>query len=111
MVNTLLSEANGAMEIHWPSNTFASIWKLQWNKDCLTIDSDWSCVIGGTEKLLTMVGNLQLSRIEFIAEWKKLLVIVADALRQSGYTEAQIGEMRELKDVIAKIPSFGLLYR
>jgi hypothetical protein len=40
------------LEIHWVSNTFASIWRIKKNNSFLTINSEWKVVNGKVEKIL-----------------------------------------------------------
>lgn len=110
LVDAMLSEATGLRTIHWPSNTFASSWTVEWRGALVTIQATWSCVLGGTESLLNASGPVVLPVDEFVAEWKRPFELVARALREAGYSEHQIPRLAVLESVASRVRKHGRLY-
>lgn len=111
MLQTLLDNENGELEITWPSSDFSSRWFMSWEDDKLAINSSWNSVIGKTEEILNDLGILEIDKHAFIFEWKALLDKVICGLSESGYNGAKIEDIYRLRDMSAQIKSVGLLYR
>lgn len=111
LIDLMLSNECGKQTIHWPSNTFAATWRVEWSNEVATVSADWDCVLGETEPILKNRPTIVLQTVEFVAEWKRPLEVVADALTAAGYTPQQLVGMRRLRDLVEKIDHCGTLYR
>jgi hypothetical protein len=111
LCSDIIAAAEGYRRICWPSNTFAAVWDIRWGSDIVTVQTQWNRVVGGTEALLVARSCISIPREDFLAEWKRPLEIVADALRKAGYTQKQIPRVAFLDDIITKLPDHGHLYR
>jgi hypothetical protein len=111
MLQVLLDKQDGELDITWPSNDFGSRWIMCWQGDHLTIDAQWKCVIGKTESLLNSLGVLEVSKHEFICEWKPLLGMVINGLNKCGYNKSNMRDFKKLKDIYTRIDGTGLLYK
>lgn len=110
LVDRMLSEPNGTQTIAWPSNTFASTWRIEWNGDTTTVNADWLSVLGGVEHLLTDKSRIVVETGEFVSEWKRPLELITAALAGAGYG-ANLPGLDRLRAVAGKIARPGLLYR
>jgi hypothetical protein len=106
----ILSNAKGTRLIHWPSNTFAAVWKVVWASGVVSVEAQWNRVVGCTESILAGRPNISVPTQDFLAEWKGLLDVVRTALKIAGYTPEQITELYRLESVIARLPRYGSLY-
>ena len=111
MIERLTASSEGNWQLTWPSNEFAADWRFEWSGEQLRIRSTWHSVVGGTEEMLNQRSEIHLGRQEFLAEWKKLLLTVDDALSAAGYTEATLPRTANLKRAIADLGTIGKLYR
>ncbi|AUX36279.1 uncharacterized protein SOCE836_084860 [Sorangium cellulosum] len=102
---------HGTRLVHWPSNTFAAVWDIAWEPMVVSVEAQWSRVIGSTESILACRPRISISREDFLAEWKAPLDVVLVALETAGYTPKQIAELHRLKTVVAQLPQYGHLYR
>lgn len=99
-------------EVQWASNTFLSRWNLQWNaEDDLTIDAEWISIVGAPEDVLRKTGGIRIPKSQFVAEWKELIGRVLVVLTASGYNEAKVAGLAELRVLHDQIPHPGILYR
>ncbi len=110
MLRILLRQGAGRHTIDWPSNTFAATWNLEWSGQRLEIGSSWTCVRGGTESLLSENPHISVDLTSFIAEWKRVLELIAEALAAAGYTEDRISDIGVLRGVIDDLGEPGALY-
>jgi len=110
IVEKLLSSSEGRHEIHWASNSFASIWLLKWFGDELKIESTWSQVIGGTESILSERSNICVGRLEFVREWREVFGKLLGGLDDAGYDENSIPEMAKMRFLFQTIDRSGSLY-
>ncbi len=101
----------GRHTVHWPSSTFSAIWDMQWSSGILTIHSEWHCVLGSTEALLTGKPDVELPSDDFVAEWKRPLQFAERALTEAGYDVGEIRGLARLRTVLARCVRDGVLYR
>lgn len=111
MLNTLIDNDQGRFENHWPSNDFRSQWVMRWRDDELTITAKWEAVVGNTEAILNRTGPLNLSKLEFVREWKAVLERIIDGLDTCGYDVHAITAIADLKATHQRIDDYGVLYR
>src|SRR5438128_712566 len=52
IIQAIQTSAQGSHSVHWPSNTFAAIWNMQWDQGMIAVQSKWNCVLGETEAML-----------------------------------------------------------
>jgi hypothetical protein len=111
LCGNLLAATEGHRVIWWPSNTFAAVWDVKWCSNVVTIKAQWHRVVGGTEALLAAKPCISIPVDDFLAEWKRPLELVADALRGAGYTQEQISRVSDIDEAVVKLPMHGQLYR
>lgn len=111
MLAALMRPGAGKHEVQWASNTFLSRWALRWDEeDSLTVDAEWTSVVGVPECVVQKAGGVRIPKEQFVAEWKDLLGTVLVALTASGYGEARVAGLAELRLLHDKIPRRGILY-
>lgn len=110
LLDDMLANARGAKTIHWPSNTFSSIWSITWTDETVVVRAQWNCVLGGLLDLLRAKPIVTTSKSRFMAEWKRPLQVIGDALRTAGYSVEQLPSLAQLEAVCAKVPGSGELY-
>jgi hypothetical protein len=111
MLTALMRPGPGTHEVQWASNTFLSRWTLRWNaENDLAVDAEWTSVVGVPEFVVQKAGGVCMPKEQFVAEWKELLSRVMTALTASGYEEAQVAGLAELRLVHDQIPRRGMLY-
>src|SRR5262245_32391183 len=108
LITRQMSTEQGNERICWPSNTFASTWDVEWSGGMTAIHALWESVVGDTEPLLRQRPDVRIQTADFLAEWKRPLETVADALTGAGYEVEQLSGMRELLNVIALIERPGI---
>lgn len=106
----MLSESNGCRTIQWPSNTFASSWKVEWATGVTTVEAEWTSVIGDTEAMLAAAPKVVMEAKDFVAEWRRPLEVIMTGLASAGYTTNLAG-MERLIAVVNKIGHQGIFYR
>lgn len=110
LCHDMLARAEGHRRINWPSNTFSTTWDVRWRSDVVSIDTRWNRVVGGTEGVLTERQSLSVPRRDFLAEWRRPLEIVSNALRCAGYESEQIPRIIFLHEVLTMLPTEAHLY-
>lgn len=110
LVEAILTNMVGRHTIHWPSNTFASSWVVEWCPSRVSIEATWRSAPGGTESLLKESGPVEVPAEAFTAEWKRPFELVSGAIRSAGYSELQIPRLRALDSVWSRIHTYGRLY-
>lgn len=111
MLTALMRPGPGTHEVQWASNTFLSRWKLRWNTENeLTVDAEWTAVVGVPVDVVQRAGGIRMPKEQFVAEWKELLSRVLTALTASGYGEAQVAGLAELRQLHEQLPRRGVLY-
>lgn len=111
LCSNIFAVIEGHQRVCWPSNTFAAAWDVRWGSDMVTIEAQWNRVVGGTEAMLNERSCISIPQEDFLAEWKRPLEIVDDALRNAGYTQQQIPRLTVLRNIITRLPGHGHLYR
>ena len=101
----------GEIDINWVSNSFSCNWKLVWDNKMLNIKSEWNNVNGHIENLLNDLNEINIEKVLFISEWKKLLEILIKNLEQCGYNKKNIIEMERLIEEYEYIKQYGVLYK
>lgn len=72
------------LEIHWASNTFASIWRLKKRNASVEIKSEWKTVNGGAEGIFNKLNENTILINDFAEEIKKLLIFLKNSIEKSG---------------------------
>ena len=111
MLKNLRERSVGKMFINWPSNSFACKWDLKWGDQILNIKSEWYNVNGHIENLLNNSNEINIEINLFMNEWKKILKILIDDLKQCGYNENNLAEMKWLIEEYQNIDDYGVLYK
>jgi hypothetical protein len=110
LCNDILLTKEGRRCVHWPSNTFAAVWDVAWDSSAVTVNAQWSRVVGGMEAMLASKSSISVPRADFLAEWKRPLEIADGALHRAGYKPEQIPRLVALHDLVARLPQYGRLY-
>jgi hypothetical protein len=110
MLESLTTSDKGNYEVHFGSSSFRAQWKLSWKANVLTITSNWDSISGNYEDLLNKRNQLEVSRSQFLDEWKALLRKVIESVEQSGVEIEDKHEINALRKIEASIASFGNLY-
>ncbi|MFD2557198.1 hypothetical protein [Sphingobacterium tabacisoli] len=71
------------LEVHWASNTFASIWILRKTDHHVHIKAEWKDVNGGLEGLLNNSNYTNVNVCEFDEQIKKVLMFLQAAIVKS----------------------------
>lgn len=85
------------LNIHWASNTFASVWRFNKKHDFVNIKTEWDNVIGGKMDILNERNEIILKKNELRDEIKKILEFLQFALEQSGLNLNMIEGFERLK--------------
>jgi hypothetical protein len=109
LVDAILASPTGHQTIQWASSTFAATWKVDWTPETTTVHAEWDTVLGDVEAALRAKPAIQVATSDFVAEWRELLDVVAEALAASGYDDLE--GLQRLKGVAARVRSRGILYR
>jgi hypothetical protein len=109
MVEEILNNETGDLCIHWPSSTFRTDWMLLWDASTIAIESTWEGVMGGrlVENMLNSVGKLKIGKLEFLREWKMLIIKIVEILSECG---TSVPGIKETSELIERIDGKGILY-
>ena len=80
----LKDDETDTLEMHWASNTFSSIWKMEKRNSYVNIKSFWKSVNGGIEDKLNELSENTIALNDFTEEIKKLLVFLKNSIQKSG---------------------------
>lgn len=111
VLQALLDAPAGELSVVWPSNTFNATWQIQWGAGEMRIVSEWGQLLGGAELLLRNRREIALPVADYLAEWKRVLMIVHEGLEKCGYGLTLGEELTSLKALASRIPQQGILYR
>jgi hypothetical protein len=104
----ILENESGELYIAWPSNTFRTEWTMAWDAVDITITTAWWCVIGHClEDVLNKVNVLKINKVDFLREWKMLLMKIVEVV--SG-CERDVPEIHEIKELLERVEGKGVLY-
>lgn len=95
MVFTLQNNSDGQWFVDWPSNTFATNWALEWSGDNLRIMAAWRKEFQA-ENYLKEHSVLNLKKRLFLGEWKKIIDVLLENLKNCGYTGESLIDMAGL---------------
>ncbi|KYG03844.1 hypothetical protein BE21_49815 [Sorangium cellulosum] len=110
LLKSLLSADEGHTLVKWGSDTFLAHWDVRWSKGVVSIDARWSEVSGGYKELLNERGKVELPLASFVAEWRGVLAVIADAIERSGVELDDDSTLRDLRSVVAASGQRGRLY-
>jgi hypothetical protein len=105
MINDIIKILNfikngeGVLEIHWASDTFAAIWKLECASHVIKIDSKWNSVGGFIEDVLNENSFLEVEKQFFVERCKALLLFVKSKLEKAGYNSNNLIDFYELENI------------
>lgn len=100
----------GSMLIHWLPDTFRVDWNLKWDNERILIDAEWQSVVGNIEEILIRQRTVELSKEDFICEWKMPLLKIINALNKNEYMVMMKDEYCKLLTQFNNIQHYGLLY-
>ena len=106
----LMSADKGETSFGCGSDSFTTEWHASWEDGKIDITSKWEIVRGPILELLNEHNKQELSLEEFLCEWKALLLKIFVCLQMAGYDELDVPQMKELRELEAKIPNFGMIY-
>lgn len=109
LLEAMMAASNGELAISWASNTFSATWKVSWEQET-TVAATWDSTLGDTASLLRERSSLTVPTQDFIAEWKRPLELVGNALVTAGYKARELPGLERLVRVSQRIPRYGVLY-
>lgn len=98
MFKEVLNHKSGSLKIDWPSNTFRTDWNLSWNdRGEVMISTIWSDVLGGRSITndLNSENTLKIKKIDFLCEWKMLILKIIDVVSASGKMSLNLQTLRK----------------
>jgi hypothetical protein len=96
IVKFIQSDSDSELVIYWPSNTFASLWRLTKENRVMNIETKWDVVNGNIEKILNSVSENRIEINKLDKEIKKLLFFLYKSLKKSGIDCNVIDDFDEL---------------
>lgn len=94
-----IKKGDGSLEIHWPSNTFCSIWKIECASQTIKIESTWDCVLGRLEGLLNENSTLEVEKSVFVERLVALVLFIKSKLEKAGYNSNNLVDFYELENI------------
>lgn len=110
LLQHIQSETEGELLVHWLPDTFRADWKLVWGEEMICIDAVWENLRGDLQKILADSRRIEISKKEFVSEWKMLLYIIISALKKSEYNQLLKHEYCKLVKNFNSIENYGILY-
>lgn len=110
MLESIIEQPSGPLHIDWASNTFAATWDIDWGRENVRIRSEWHSVVG-ENRPQDLAPTMELSRHDFISEWRELLLRAAEGLSECAYGSSTIAELTRLQALLERMPRSGVLYR
>ncbi len=104
-------QKSGELLVHWLPDTFRADWKLEWNGETLFIYANWESLKGDLQKVLVNSKKVEISKKDFVSEWKMLLKILISALNKNGYDRLIKKQYNMLVKSFNDIEWYGILYR
>jgi len=111
ILEALMHQEQGTLEVTWPSNDFAGCWQIHWEGQEIEIHARWDSMVGRSESLLNALPPLVMNKNDFVSEWKQVLGFALRALTEAGYQESQLRDLAMLRRVYEAIEQPGILYR
>jgi hypothetical protein len=111
MLEQVMSARSGSHRVTFASDTFNSVWELEWEDDRLSISPIWLSVRGPTDVLTSACGRIESEKEHFLAEWKVPFKRIVTGLQTSGISLLDASEYERLARVEASIRRYGRLYR
>lgn len=96
---SFLKNGDGSLEIHWASDTFASVWKIECSSQMIKIESEWNSVDGILEGILNENSFLEVEKQIFVQRWKALLLFVKSKLEKAGYNSSNLKDFYLLENI------------
>ncbi len=96
ILNFIKDDRSLNLEIHWASNTFASVWNFNKINNSVYIRTEWNNVIGGTIEMLNKRNENTFETNEVEKEIRKLLDYLKYALEKSGLNCNMIEDFEKL---------------
>lgn len=109
IVKEILRSEAGVINIDWPSNTFFARWNISWHDEMVEITAKWINIAGDIEHILNKKNKIKMNKIDFLAEWRGLIVKVHEMLCASGRHFFDL-KCLELEFIIKSIGKNGVLY-
>ena len=110
LLRRLLCDAGGTYDVQWLPDTFRCSWHISWEYDRLMILAKWENLAGNVQTLLQSYPVVEISKQDFISEWKSILVLVAYSLHESGYRGDSLQGLATLEEMVERLGQWGVLY-
>ena len=111
LLEAILGAPAGTHDARWVCCEFRGTWRVEWDAGRLGIVADWRVAPGRIEDVLNRRPTVELATADFLAEWKRPLAIVLDALERCGCTPERCDGLTRLRRVHDSIAGTGRLYR
>ncbi len=101
-VYTFIKDENvHSYEMHWASNTFASLWHLTKEFGKVKIIAKWTTVLGELEDLLNANNEIIVEPIELTSSVEKMIRFLKKSLFFAGYSASDLTDF-DLFDIVLK---------
>lgn len=110
IIDEISKTTNGYLEIDWPSNTFSANWSISWKNEEIKIITKWHSIVGNIENVLNRVNEISIKKLDFLAEWKKLIEKVIEVTNGTNYPDKD-NILTDLHRVNGLIHQYGVFYR
>jgi hypothetical protein len=100
----------GHREISGGSDTFSVEWSIDWKKDHLSVLAKWHSVAGGYADLLNSRNKIEITRDQFLREWKSILRTLIDSFDEVKISIMDMANLEILRDIEKRITGWGELY-
>ncbi len=110
MLKTVLASEQGSHKVMFGSNTFCANWELEWDSEEMLIKSNWSGVMGDIENILNERSKLNISKKQFLSEWKMLLRRIILDLENLELSFEDSHDWELLKELESSITGSGVFY-
>ena len=112
MIKKIFKKKEGVYSINWSSDTFYTLWNLNWKNNKIDFNVKWYNISGHLETLLNQnLATFSINKMEFIYEWNTLLKFLSNSLSEVGYKKDDLFMFKDLINLTQTIEKSGYFYR
>ena len=109
LLTEIQSRESGELDFRWCSDEFRANWLVAWDAADISITATWEDIpFNLAEVFQKLDSRVTMSTSDFLAEWKKPLEVIYQAATSTHFPELNLDRLR---DVMERIPYYGVLYR
>lgn len=109
LIEAVCASPTGRTSIHWPSSSFRAKWDVSWTENEVVVESEWECVIGGTELLLNKNPRISVTKETFLGEWTELIVACLRHIRSRDTSRSL--DLTRYERIVRLVSKRGYLYQ